>query len=541
MINYQWILILLFIFNGINLCLAQNWIRIYGEDRTCWAAKMIESYDHGYIILSQVDPGPTVPQMYAWIIKTDINGNILWNKKIFNPSYYNAYNDIQHVSDGGWIMVGVTTKEDPLDYDVSFMKLNACGEKEWCKIFSTPGNSDYGLKIKEIPEGYLALVKYFKDWEQKRMWLFKLDEFGGVIWQKLYGYDDPNLINEECRGLMITNDENYLITGDGYYWNPQLQLWQRRPLMIKTDPDGNQIWQLIYGYPNGYRGAVAMNPTEVPGNFVYCSARHFRDSIPYGDSPSFIKLSLNGYEVYYEDLKQSTALGIANTLNFINDSQMICACSWSYSTTNIDSTGLIKTDTLGNILQTKLLLADVDNTLSSAVVTTDNKYLVTGGFSVNGADPSIYLFKLNFDLEYDSIYTTPLTYDSLCPYPIVSDTMDMDDCDVITAIKEPEEYEQEGILRAFPNPASERIFIEIPVYLIRKSSSSGLSSTTIYHQWKESQLEVFDLFGRLMFCEAIPRQEKTVEIDVSSWPGGMYVARMVFMNDVVGRVRFMVR
>jgi len=534
---FSLLLVLFISTKGIH---SQNWVRIFGNDVTAWARDLQEGYDQGYLLLGQVNPGITVPQMYAWLIKTDINGFELWDKKIFNPQYYNAFNDFELLSDGGMAMIGVTTKIDHSDYDVTILKLNNCGEKEWCKIFSTPGNSDYGLKIKQLPDGYIALVKYFKDWTQKRMWLFKLDEYGEIIWQKLYGYDDPDLHGEECRDLLITEEGDYLVTGDGYYWNPQTQTWQLRPLMIKTDPDGNQIWQLIYGFPAGYRGNVPMCPTEVPGNLIYCSSRHFRDSVPYGDSPSFIKFNLEGEEVYYRDLIDSTVLGMSYSLNFINDSTMLIAAGWSWNATISDSNGIIKVDTLGNVLKKKILLENVVNTFSSAIVTYDDKYLVTGGFSVNGADPSIYLYKLKFDLEFDSIYTNPFTYDSLCPYPIVSDTMDLDDCDVITDIKEPEEYEKESVIIAYPNPATDIISLEMPEYLVRKSNSSGITSTTIYHQWKEVRLEVFDLFGRLMYSETIPQQEKSVKIDVSTWPGGMYVARVVFMNDVVGSVKFVV-
>jgi hypothetical protein len=57
--------------------LSQNWIKIYGEDVTCWARDLKENYDKGYILIGQVNPGPNVPQMHGWIIKTDINGNEL--------------------------------------------------------------------------------------------------------------------------------------------------------------------------------------------------------------------------------------------------------------------------------------------------------------------------------------------------------------------------------------------------------------------------------------------------------------------------------
>jgi len=524
------LIIIYFLFNQQGH--SQTWPRIFGQDVTAWARDLKETYDHGYLLLGQVNPGPSVPQVYSWLIKTDINGVQIWDKKMFNLLYQIGGYKMERTSDHGLIIAGSTTSLDQSNYDAFFIKLNVCGEKEWCKIFSTPGNSEYGLKIIQVQDGYIALVKYFQDWKQKRIWLFKLDDAGDPVWQKLYAQTDPNLINEECRDLTVTSDGGYLITGDGYYYDSVLTMWRLRPLMIKTDADGNEQWNLFYGLSSGFRGDVAQCPTEGPTGQYYCSARHFRDSIPTGDSPCFLKFDAAGNEVYYGDLVDSTKLGMSNTLNFINDSVMLIAGGWSHHTNICDSNGIIKTDTLGNVLKKKVLLANVVNTYRAAVVTSDDKYLVTGGFSVNGALPHIYLYKLNFNLDFDSIYTMPRVYDSLCPHPIVSDTTDLDDCGVVTSLKEPEEYEEDARLRVYPNPATDRVTVEIPQVLIRKSAGRGIT-TTIYHQWEKTRLDVFNLNGNLMFSQEVDHNQTRVHINTSGWPQGMYLARLVFMNEVV--------
>ena len=90
--------------------------------------------------------------MYAWLIKSDINGNLLWSKSIFSQSYQIAFSGVDGTADGGFILTGGTTKLDYFNFDIDFIKFNACGEKEWCDIISTPGNDDYGVKIKQIPK-----------------------------------------------------------------------------------------------------------------------------------------------------------------------------------------------------------------------------------------------------------------------------------------------------------------------------------------------------------------------------------------------------
>jgi len=119
--------------------------------------------------------------------------------------------------------------------------------------------------------------------------------------------------------------------------------------------------------------------------------------------------------------------------------------------------------------------------------------------------------------------------------------MDLNDCDIITEIHEPLLEAEFYNLHLYPNPASDKLIIELPDYLKTQSQNGNRIVTTIFHQWKETRLDVFDLYGRLKFSRMIPQVQKTLELDVSSWSQGMYVARLVFMNEVVGKARFVVQ
>ena len=173
-------------------------------------------------------------------------------------------------------------------------------------------------------------------------------------------------------------------------------------------------------------------------------------------------------------------------------------------------------------------------------ITYNNRLILAGRVYETGVYNS-YAFKLNSDLEYDSIYTNPFTYNSLCPNPITSDTITLDDCEVvIVGVDEALQYPKTTKLRIYPNPASETINIVMPKYLIKETKNLGLTATTIYHQWKNARLEVFDVFGRLMFSREIPQKDKNIVLDVFSWSEGMYVTRVVLMNEVVATAKFIV-
>ncbi|MFH1297528.1 MAG: T9SS type A sorting domain-containing protein, partial [Bacteroidota bacterium] len=145
---------------------------------------------------------------------------------------------------------------------------------------------------------------------------------------------------------------------------------------------------------------------------------------------------------------------------------------------------------------------------------------------------TIYFYKLNSDLEFDSIYTMPRTYDSLCPYPIVSDTVDPD-CGLIVSVKDPEKYPELYRLTIYPNPATHNVTVEVPEFLQKQTGPAGFQATTVYHQWGSATLEIFDLFGRMVMEQLVLQADRTVEMDVSGWKRGMYVFRLSYRGETI--------
>ncbi|NCA76997.1 MAG: T9SS type A sorting domain-containing protein, partial [Alphaproteobacteria bacterium] len=128
----------------------------------------------------------------------------------------------------------------------------------------------------------------------------------------------------------------------------------------------------------------------------------------------------------------------------------------------------------------------------------------------------------------------PFTYDSLCPHPIVSDTVPLDDCEVvIVGLDDAEQHPEKTKLQIYPNPTGGQVNIVMPQYLVRQNPGSILSSTTTWFQWDQTRLDILSITGKLMFTMEIPKQQTTVHINTSAWPAGMYFARVVFMNESV--------
>ena len=514
----------------------QQWLRIYGDSINTLTYHVHEHYDKGYIFTGKQEEGWT---SYGWLMKTDVNGYKLWTKSFGLPGKINPVTASRITNEKGIIAIAGTNNISSNCTDPILYKINPCGEKDWCKIYNAPGCDGWGVDIELATEnGYMALIDRWKSGEEQRIWLFHLDSAGEVIWAQMYA-TDPAFWSEWCHSLLKTSDSCFIITGEAYY--PDLTYPNKKIIkiiLIKVNLNGEVIFEVPWGTNNGIYSDGRLSSIDSKNN-IYTAGRRARKTAPFGDSPCLFKTSVSGEPVFYKDLKENSTLGIATTINWFQDSTLVECAGWVSG--GSDTTAVIKTDSLGNILDEKPLLINYNTGSFCASDITYNNRLILGGYLYSNGVFNSCAFKLNSDLEYDSIYNAPFTYDSLCPYPIVSDTIPLDDCEVVVVgIDEARQNPETTKLKVYPNPSDERITIELPKYLVRKSSGQGMTANTIYHQWTEVRLEVFDLYGQLMFCETMPRQKKSVTLNVSSWPPGMYVARLVFMNKVVGREKFVI-
>jgi hypothetical protein len=514
----------------------QQWIRIYSDTVNTETNKIQEHYDKGYIFTGIKYEGWSY---YGWLMKTNVNGEVIWVKSYGNFLKMNQFTSSRILSNGGFIISGATNILSQDCTDPLLIKVNACGNKEWCNIYNAQSCNSWTQDIEVLPGGgYMALIHRWKYSEEKRIWLFRLDSLGGVIWAQVY-VTDPAFWSEWSHSLLKTSNSCFIITGEAYYPDstyPNKKII--KIILIKVNLNGEVIFEVPWGTNNGIYSDGRLSSIDSKNN-IYTAGRRARKTAPFGDSPCLFKTSVSGEPVFYKDLKENSTLGIATTINWFQDSTLVECAGWVSG--GSDTTAVIKTDSLGNILDEKPLLINYNTGSFWASDITYNNRLILGGYLYSNGVFNSCAFKLNSDLEYDSIYNAPFTYDSLCPYPIVSDTIPLDDCEVVVVgIDEALQNPETTKLKVYPNPSDERITIELPKYLVRKSSGQGMTANTIYHQWTEVRLEVFDLYGQLMFCETMPRQKKSVTLNVSSWPPGMYVARLVFMNKVVGREKFVI-
>ena len=101
----------------------ESWNKTFGSTGNDWAWSVHQTSDGGYVIAGEME-SDSDRNKEAWLIKTDANGNELWNKT-FGGIKNDRATHAQQVSDGGYILVGITESYGSGNEDVWLIKVSS--------------------------------------------------------------------------------------------------------------------------------------------------------------------------------------------------------------------------------------------------------------------------------------------------------------------------------------------------------------------------------------------------------------------------------
>ena len=539
---YFTLTILLFLIISTS-AISQKWEKIYSyPQRDVIAFSVMESYDHGFLLLSNfLKNGDNLHT--GWLIKTDVNGKKLWERFIGNyDSYQSVYEEVVETTDKGIIIPGSWSKEpysnspDPL-----FLKLDVCGNLEWCRYFKTDDHMDFGVDMMEVSDGYVGLMEYYgNNYATQRIALTKLDHYGNVLWVQIYHSDSA--FNEEGRTIMQRSDGDIMVTGEANVIKPGSPYQQPRPLFILTAQDGmlkdfgvldvsDTLWSTTWQTkekPNGIfysTGGVYVNPPY---------------SWPY---PYFLKTNTNK-EILVSNLLVDTAIvsiGGTGLLDFISDTTIVMVYGFEYKSKTMRETGLYKMDTLGNKIKTRTLIYGSTGRVHGieGLETTRDKKILAFAPEWQGNYLCSVLFKLNSDLEDDSIYTVPYVYDWGCEGG-VDTVLNIDpECGVYVDIDELERLPDNPEIKVYPNPVSDVLTVSLPEYLVTRSAQHNMQASVYKKDYqKDATLEIIDINGGLMDTKTLTPGQHEVIFNAGVLNPGLYMVRLVYQKRQVSTVKF---
>lgn len=229
------------------------------------ARSIIKTQDGGYILAGETsgndgDVFGNHGSVDFWVVKMDLNGNIIWQKCLggLNDEYAN---DIIQTNDGGYLIVGGSESNDGDVFgnhggvDFWVVKLNSSGTLQWQKCFG--GNQkEVANSVKEVALGGFVIVGTTETINNGDVsgynggisdgWVIKISNSGTLQWQKCIGDSGK----DEIEDVTINNVGDFVTSGttNSYYGSGNhgaQDFW-----LVKINSNGVITWNKCYGGSN---------------------------------------------------------------------------------------------------------------------------------------------------------------------------------------------------------------------------------------------------------------------------------------------------
>ena len=243
----------------------QQWYRTFGSARNDpevvvdnIAKSVKQTPDGGYVIAGRslfvraVQRGRG-EDFSAWLTRTDANGSYMWSMTI--PDGIEA-NSVDLTLFGGFVVAGKakTTGKDG-EFQAVLVKTDSFGNQQWIRKFGfSPGDSVFHSVQQTSDRGYIlagATKSYFGSYD---FLLIKTDENGNELWQKTYG----GAGDEKAYSVLETADMGYVLAG----WTESVGTGDRDAWIIKTDANGSEQWSRKMGGINSSDEAYSILQTS---------------------------------------------------------------------------------------------------------------------------------------------------------------------------------------------------------------------------------------------------------------------------------------
>jgi len=356
-----------------------KWNKICGGSRPDMAYFVQQTNDNGYVITgytSSFGAGSTD----FWLVKTNWNGNIQWNKTYGGTSRDEAY-CVQQTSDGGYIIAGTTRSFGAGFSDFWLVKTDSNGEQIWNKTYGG-SRLDDAYSVQQTDDGgYIAAGSTdsfgsgYKDF-----WLVKVYPNSDMQWNKTYG----GLYDDIAYSVQQTNDEGYIICGYTSTLAGYEDFW-----LVKTDSNGEQIWNKTYGGENSEYAYFVQQTSD--GGYIIAGSTY---SLTTEFDMWLVKTDSSGnmqWNKTYGGLLDEEAYSVRQT---IDGGYIIAGFTDSFASNR--DIWLIKTDSFGNIEWSQTYGGTEKDEAYAVQQTSDAGYIVAGTTYSFGPswDPNFWLIRL---------------------------------------------------------------------------------------------------------------------------------------------------
>jgi hypothetical protein len=224
------------------------WKTIIGGENTDKLFSAIAT-QKGFILLGSSSYN-TNRDSHAWIVKIDLNGNLIWNK-----TYGNATDTVARAGvlspDGDYMVAGYTDPRGASSYDFLLMKIDMDGNLVWNKTYGGTGTQE-AHSMANAPDGYVIVGDTQSQNTDIHAWVAKVDINGTIQWSKTLGgknADSPSYVAAaKYGGYLVAGFTISFGAGNRDFW------------LFKINNTGEVLWSCTQG-DAGYQEAYSIIET----------------------------------------------------------------------------------------------------------------------------------------------------------------------------------------------------------------------------------------------------------------------------------------
>lgn len=211
--------------------------KVYGSTGYDYGYSVTQMYDVGYAVAgSTTSFGSGSTDVY--LLKTDSMGVAVAHRTFGGINIDQAYS-VKTTSDSGLVIAGYTNSFGAGGYDMYVIKTDKNCNLLWEKTYGGT-NWDFAYSIEQTLDGgyIIAGGTYSFGNGSEDMYLVKINSLGDTLWTKTYG----GINDEEIKSIKQTSDNGYIFTG----YSKSFGDVNGDIYTVKTDGNGDTLWTYKY-------------------------------------------------------------------------------------------------------------------------------------------------------------------------------------------------------------------------------------------------------------------------------------------------------
>ena len=295
---------------------------------------------------------------------------------VFNRTYscpeYNYGRSAVETPDGGFLAVGASSNPSAGNTDVYLLHTDSAGNVLWEKRYGGTG-IDFGTSLEMTSDSGFIVAGYTSSYGAGTydLYLLRLNQSGDTLWTKTFGGTDWDF----AWSVQQTADKGFVVVGE----TNSSGAGNIDVFLVKTDSTGQTQWTKTYGGTDEDAGHFVREC--ITGGYIITG---YTKSFGNGnDDVYLIRTNDNGDTLWTKTFgTDSSDQGYC--VQSLADSTFIIAGYAGHGVNGSEDGYIIKTDSLGNSLWTRLYDIDsLNDRLNYVIPTYDNGYMFTGKMQSN--------------------------------------------------------------------------------------------------------------------------------------------------------------